>query len=471
MSTGTSKVFIAPKGAPFPAKTSAARPRVLGSVAAVIQSVGAKFFIIGINAVTGILSARALQPAGRGELAAMILWPIFLASALTFGLPAALTFRLRSNPEKRGQILGAALVLATFTGLIGAVAGILFMHSWIPQYSHEVVQYARIFVLNAPMTAVLVVGRAALESHGDFTASNKLLVVPPLLTLVWLIVLWRTGTLTPFSAAIAYVVVGLPPFFWMLYQIWHVFHPSLHEFADSARSLLAYGIRAYGIDLCGTMSAYIDQALVVRALAPELMGTYVVALSLSRILNAFHSSVVMVLFPKAVSQPAQIVRELTSRAARISTLLTAIGGVGIVAFGPRLLSVLYGREYTGATTVLRILVLEVVLGGTTYVLAQAFMALERPGIVTALQIVGLLLTLPLLLILVPRYGIVGAALALLASTTARLLFVIASFPLFLKMRVPNVLLQVEDIKFVAARALQTLQSFRNKPLIAAEGAD
>ena len=93
------------------------------------------------------------------------------------------------------------------------------------------------------------------------------------------------------------------------------------------------------------------------------------------------------------------------------------------------------------------------------------------GIVTALQIVGLLLTLPLLLILVPRYGIVGAALALLASTTARLLFVIASFPLFLKMRVPNVLLQVEDIKFMAARAFQTLQSFRNKPLIAAEGAD
>jgi O-antigen/teichoic acid export membrane protein len=437
----------------------------------VVQSVGAKFFIIAINAATGILSARALQPAGRGELAAMILWPVFLAGALTFGLPNALTFRLRSNPEKRSHLLGAALVLATLTGLLGSMAGVIFMHAWIPQYSHQVIQFARLFVLNAPMTAVLMVGRAALESHGDFTASNKLLVVPPALTLFWLIVLWRVGLLTAVNAAFAYVVVGLPPFIWMLVRLWRIFQPSLNSFMASARSLLSYGIRAYGIDLCGTMSMYIDQALVVRALVPQMMGTYVVALSLSRVLNAFHASVVMVLFPKAVSQPPDVVREMTSRAARISTLLTTLAGVGIVSFGPHLLSLLYGREYTGATTVLRILVLEVVLSGGTFVLSQAFMALERPGVVTALQVLGLLFTLPLMLILVPRLGIVGAGLALLLSTSARLIFVLASFPLFLKMRIPNLLPKLEDLKFMAAHIFEAIQRFRHRRLVALEGAD
>jgi O-antigen/teichoic acid export membrane protein len=470
LSTGTSKILAATPAA-FPAEKAARRPRALGSVAAVVQSMGAKFFIIAINAATGILTARALQPAGRGALAAMILWPIFLASALTFGLPSALTFRLRSNPEKRSQLLGAALLLATLTGVIGSLAGVIFMHAWIPQYSHEVIQFARLFALYAPMTAVLLIGRAALESHGDFTASNKLIAIPPALTLLWLIILWRTGTLTPVNAAFAYVVVGVPPFLWMLRLLWCLFRPSLNSFTDSARSLLTYGIRAYGIDLCGTMAMYIDQALVVRALAPQMMGTYVVALSLSRILNAFHASVVMVLFPKSVNQPAPVVRAMTSRAARISTLLTALAGVGIVSFGPGLLSLLYGREYSGASTVLRILVVEVVLAGATYVLAQAFMALERPGIITSLQVIGLLLTLPLMLILVPRFGIVGAALALLASTTARLIFVLVSFPLFLKMQVPNVFLKTEDLKFMAAQASQALRRLRNKPLVSAEGTD
>jgi O-antigen/teichoic acid export membrane protein len=470
LSTGISKILVA-TAAPFPAEAPTVRTRGLGSVGAVVQSVGAKFFIIAINAATGILSARALQPAGRGELAAMILWPIFLASALTFGLPSALTFRLRSSPEKRSRLLGAALILATLTGLIGALAGVIFMHAWIPQYSHHVIEFARLFVLNAPMTAVLMVGRAALESDGDFTASNKVLVIPPALTLLWLIVLWRVGLLTPVNAAVAYVVVGVPPFIWMLVRLWRMFQPSVDSFLDSTRSLLSYGIRAYGIDLCGTMSMYIDQALVVRALAPQMMGTYVVALSLSRILNAFHSSVVMVLFPKAVSQAPDVVRQMTSRAARISTLLTALAGVGIVSLGPHLLSLLYGREYTGATTVLRILVLEVVLSGGTFVLSQAFMALERPGVVTALQVIGLLFTLPLMLVLIPRLGIVGAGLALLASTTARLIFVLVSFPLFLKMRIPNVFPMVEDLKFMAVHAFHTVQHFRNRPVVAAEGAD
>jgi O-antigen/teichoic acid export membrane protein len=341
----------------------------------------------------------------------------------------------------------------------------------MPQYSPRVLFFARVFLLNTPMSAMLLVGRAALESRGDFSASNKLFIVPPTLTLVWLVVLLKTGTLTPVSAGFAYIPVGIPPFLWMIRRLWRGFRPSLHSFVESARLLFTYGIRSYGIDLCGTMSLYVDQALVVRMLEPKMMGTYVVALSLSRMLSAFHTSVVMVLFPMAVSRSPQAVRELTSRATRMSTLLTALAATGVAFFGPYVLALLYGREYTGATTVLRILVLEAVLSGATLVLSQAFMALERPGVITALQITGLLLTLPLMLILVPRMGIVGAGLALLVSTTARLLFVLASYPVFLKMRVPHVFPKVEDLRFMAETAARPLGLSRNKRVMAAEGAD
>jgi O-antigen/teichoic acid export membrane protein len=256
-----------------------------------------------------------------------------------------------------------------------------------------------------------------------------------------------------------------------VHRLWGIYAPSLRSFAESSRTLFHYGIRAYGVDLCGTLALYVDQALVVRMLEPALMGTYVVALSLSRVLNAFHTSVVMVLFPNAVSRAPQTVREMTGRATRMSTLLTACAGIAVVALGPHLLGLLYGREYTSATPVLRILVLEVVLSGATLVLSQAFMALERPGIVTALHVTGLLLTLPLMVVLVPRLGIIGAGLSLLISTTARLIFVLVSFPLFLKMRAPNILPKMEDLKFMAAAAVTTLQPGRSNRFVAAEGAD
>jgi O-antigen/teichoic acid export membrane protein len=443
----------------------------LSSVAAVAQSIGARLLMIAINAATGILTARALQPAGRGELAAMILWPVFLASALALGVPSALTFQLRNNPEKRSQLLGAALLLAGLAGLVGMVAGALFMHMFIPQYSPRVIFFARVFLLNTPLSAMMLVGRAALESQGDFAASNKLFLAPPAQTLVCLLILWKTGTLTPVSAGLAYVPMGIPPFLWMLNRLWRAFRPSLRSFVDSARQLFNYGIRAYGIDLCGTMSVYVDQALVVRMLEPKMMGTYVVALSLSRMLNAFHASVVMVLFPKAVSQSPQVVREMTSRAARMSTLLTAVAAAGVAFLGPYMLALLYGKEYTVATAVLRILVLESVLSGATLVLSQAFMALERPGVITALQVTGLILTLPLMLIFVPRMGIVGAGLALLVSTTARLLFVLASYPFFLNTPVPHIFPKVEDLRFMAEAAARPLNLLRTKRVMVAEAAD
>jgi O-antigen/teichoic acid export membrane protein len=162
---------------------------------------------------------------------------------------------------------------------------------------------------------------------------------------------------------------------------------------------------------------------------------------------------------------------MTSRAVRISTLLTAPAGVAVVCLGPTLLGLLYGKEYTAADSVLRLLVLEVVLSGAALVLSQAFMALERPGVITALQILGLTLTLPLMLILVPRFGLVGAGLALLLSTIARLIFVLVSFPLFLKMPAPHLFPMIEDLRFLATAASRPLQFFRGKHLMTANGTD
>ena len=439
-------------------------PRQLTSAGAVAQSVGAKGFILFTNAATGIITARALHPTGRGELAAMILWPVFLASILTLGIPSAVTFQLRTHPNKRSEIMGAALLGAVLTSLLAMFVGLPFLRVWMGQYPPRTIFFAQLFLLSTPCTSLLLVGKAGLESAGNFTLSNKLLTCSPALTLVSLLTLTATHFITPFTAAASYVVVGIVPIIWMSKRLWQEFQPRLAEWKTSFQLLLSYGIRAYGIDLCGTMALYVDQALVVRALEPTMMGVYVVALSLSRMLNAFHTSVVMVLFPKAVNQPASTIRELTSRSMRMSTLLTASAGAVIIALGPQVLSLLYGSAYRGADSVLRILVVEVVLSGAALVLSQAFMALGRPGVITAIQVSGLLVTIPLMLVLIPHFGVAGAGIALLISTTLRLILVIASFPIALKMPVPAILPKMNDLFYMARAASRILAHITSKEL-------
>ncbi len=420
-------------------------PRTQSSRLALLQSTGAKLFIILINAATGILSARALRATGRGELAAMILWNVLLANAFTFGVPSALTYRLRNCPERRSALVGAAFFLGGIASLLAILIGLIGMPHWIGQYSAEVIFFSRLFLLNIPIFAWSLIGRAAVESSGDFKTSNTSLAIAPLLTLVGLFALWQMHFFTPVSAAWMYVVTGIPSFGLILWRVVQAYRPTFQRLGESCRLLLSYGIRSYGIDLCGTMAFYVDQALVIHLLRPSMMGTYVVALSLSRMLNAFHTAVVMVLFPRIASQPVPVVLELTGQAVRSTTLLTATSGLFIVLLGPALVRLLYGPDYSDAGTVVRILVVEVVLSGVAQVLSQAFMALGRPGVVTTFQTLGLMLTVPLMLVLIPRFGVEGAAASLLLSTTARLLFVTVSFRSLLRVKCPRIVAGGADI--------------------------
>jgi enterobacterial common antigen flippase len=239
----------------------------------------------------------------------------------------------------------------------------------------------------------------------------------------------------------------------MLTRLCQSLRPQWQGIRLASRRLLNYGLRSYGVDLLGALALQVDQVLVIGFLNPAAMGTYVVALSLSRMLNVFQTSIVAVLFPKAAAQPLKEVIALTGQAARLTTMLTLIVGLFIIAIGPFLLRLLYGAEFVGAATVLYVLVIEVVLAGTTLVLAQAFMALGRPGIVTVLQGVGLGLSVPLMLWLIPSLGLVGAGLSLLGSTIARLFFILSCYPLLLKVPPPSLLVTKEDFRFLKQKFL------------------
>lgn len=423
-------------------------------LSAVLQSLVVKLLVVAINTATGIITARMLRPDGRGELAAMILWPVFLANALTLGVPSSLVYNLRREPERESQFLSAALLLGVLLGLAAILAGVAMMPYWLAQYRMETILIAQWMMLHAPLCTLMLVGRASLEARGKFGLSNATLFFTPLLGLAGLTGLALAGAMTPFRAALTYVFNGVPVFCWMVWRMWRLFRPRWTGLLASLRTLLPYGVRAYGIDLLGALSLQIDQALVIGFLSPAAMGTYVVALSLSRMLQLFQQAVVMVLFPKVAARPADEVIALTGRAARISTVMTSMAGIAVMLGGQWMLRLLYGAEFVAATNLLRLLVLEVIFASTALVLAQAFMALGRPGIVTMLQGLGLALSVPLMLVLIPRYGLLGAGLALAISAAVRLLLMMLCFPWLLNERSPKLLFGREDWMFVRQQLIK-----------------
>jgi O-antigen/teichoic acid export membrane protein len=412
----------------------------------VAHSIVNRFGITAINMATGILTARALHPTGRGELTAMTLWPLFLANATALGTPSSLIYHLRKHQARRGELIASALALVTTLGSVAAAIGVLLLPRWLHNYPAEVVRFAQLFLMAAPLWAVQITGQAALEALELFSYSNFVQILIPATTLAGLLTVLLLHRMSPAAAALCYAAAIVPTALTILAMLWRQRQGfSVRPHFAAVRMMLGYGVRSAPLDLLGTLNLYMDQVLVVGLLAASNMGAYNVVLSLSRAMLLFQGAVVMVLFPKAAGRSEEQIVAMVGRAVRVSTLVTGTAAACAALLGPLLVRLLYGKPFLIAVPALRVLLVEVVLQGAVVIVTQAFLAAGRPGTVSILQGCGLALAVPLMFVFIPRFGVQGAALALLCSTAARLILLLVAVPIVLKQRLPRMVPGTADV--------------------------
>lgn len=418
------------------AVSAAATPR--RSATTMLTSMTFRVGTIALNAATGIVTARALSPEGRGELASMVIWPMLFAGLTTFGLPSALVYHMRRESRDEPALVGWALLLSLCGSIVGTAIGWWLIPIWLAHHPPDVIRASQLCLLTTALCSLTLTGRAAWEARGHFTWSTLSQLVTPFVVLLGLGGLIWLRALEPTTAAAVYVLAGLPSLVWILVSLAMLSRPSLSGGRAVWGRLSHYGVRSYGVDLCGILAIYLDQALVVGLLSAASMGIYAVALSLSRVIGAVHATVAMIVFPKAVGLAPDAMVDAIGRSARIGTLVAGGAGVAVLAAGPTLLLWLYGAPYEPAVHILPILVVEAIVAGLAQVLLQGFLAAGRPGVATMVLALGLAGSVPLFLVLVPAFGVTGASLALLGGSTLRVLLTLASYRWVLRRRMPSV---------------------------------
>jgi antigen flippase len=422
-------------------------------VASIAQTILTRFVLSAGNLATGVLTARTLAAGGRGEQTAMLLWPTLICYLLTLGVPSALRYCVRKEPHRRAEFFSVSVVAALCMSVVAFGVGVLLIPLWLHANPAHVVAGAQLLMIFAPIVMVGLVFVAMLEALGRFAAVNSMSTFTVVATLLSLVVLISTHRLTPFVSALTYLG---PPVFTLIWAGWLLrenFRASFFDPRPALRTLGSYGIRSYGIDVLATLSTQVDQVLVVGILSAANMGVYAVALAASRVLLILHSAVVTVVFPSATGLEQERIVSMVARAARVSTATALACAFVLVIALPYLIPLMYGHDFLGAVRVAQLLTLEALIGGLVYVLAQTFMALGRPALVTLLQGIGLVVAVPAMLLLIPRFGLLGAALGLLLSTCVRFALVLLSFPTVLKISVPNLIPTFDDVR-AFSRALR-----------------
>lgn len=422
-----------------------------GGIGAIIQTLSTNVLMQALNILTGVVTARILAPQGRGELATMIMWPAFLSATLTFGMQISLIIQMRTGAERHGDFVGAALLIGLFSGTLAAVIGVIGIPYWLHGYPPRVIEFARWAMVTAPLgplAATLYTSAQAVQEFGRF---NKFRALPQVLILTALLILAGFHRLTPESAACAYLLANIPGIIWNGLWVLRRFRLTFKNKLQSGRLLLGYGIRAWGMDLIGAISDQVDRVLVVAFLSPSDMGLYVVSQSSARLFSIIPNSLQIVMAPKIVLLGAEKGAPLLVRTARITFMVMCAGAIPLGLLARYALSFVYGHAFRSSAPVFRVLIAEAVVGGFTLLLAQGFAQLGKPGRATVQQIVGLSTSIPLLIVLVPRFGIDGACYALLASTVLRSIFAIASYKLLFGQSLTHFIPMPSDARWILSQ--------------------
>lgn len=425
-----------------------------GLINETIKTMAISMIILVVNMATGMLTARLLGPEGRGIMTAMILWPQFLAFTGTFGIHAALLFHMKKSPDEESELYYSSLILTVLAGIAVTVAGYFFIPLWMNEQSQEIISSGQMFMAATPFILLFFMHNALFRGREEFHLFNRMRYLVPVLSLVLILLLAYLGELTPFRAGVAYLIPYIPVTLFAVLRAIKLYRLKQGRLFNVGRKIMRYGIGSYGIDLLGNLILYVDQIILVTLLAPGPFGLYVVAVSLSRMVNVFSASINMVLFPKASGLESKDAGVLALRVFKISTGFALICSVIIMLAAPLVIRLLYGSEFIDSIPVFRLLLLEVVIGGAALVLAQSFMAIGKPFIVTITQAIGVVLVIPLIYILVPIYGPIGAAVALLVPSFIRLIYVMVSFQRKFGTGIRSFLLTGEDIAWVKQALLR-----------------
>jgi O-antigen/teichoic acid export membrane protein len=194
-----------------------------------------------------------------------------------------------------------------------------------------------------------------------------------------------------------------------LLLFWMLIHPSGRFDFSRACHLLKYGMRSYLGNLSWMANARLDQFVMSMFMDLAALGQYAVAVSYATVLFPLSGAFAMILFPNVAANKRDRSVSMIKQALMLNSAVTAGGAVILALLSPFVLPWLFGADFSPAVVPSVILLVGTVVLGCNYVLSDGLRGLGFPMLPSVAEALGLAVTVSGLVLLVPRFGIYGAA--------------------------------------------------------------
>jgi O-antigen/teichoic acid export membrane protein len=190
--------------------------------------------------------------------------------------------------------------------------------------------------------------------------------------------------------------------------------------------MLGFGGKSYVQTLAATLHLRIDQFICAYFLAPADVGLYAIAVNFATLLMKIPEATGTVMFPRLAGSEDRQAHAATTRVCRSTLFILLLGVLAFAVAGPILIPLVYGAAFQGAVRPLLILLPSILLMALYQLLTRNFTSRGKQQVNILAASVALVLNVGLNVLLIPRFGIAGAALANgLSYGTAALVLLVA----------------------------------------------
>jgi len=118
--------------------------------------------------ISSLVGARALGPAGRGDLLVVVLWPPVIAMIAGLGLPTAYKYWMGEGTRARLTTVSNAVIYSTIVGGISILVADLIVPHLVGSRSPQVMTLLRIYQINIPAALFSQFDAGMLEALAGF---------------------------------------------------------------------------------------------------------------------------------------------------------------------------------------------------------------------------------------------------------------------------------------------------------------
>ncbi len=371
-----------------------------------------KILIIILKLGLGVLTARVFGVTGKGFFVLANQIPGFFTKITDLSLGEALTVFISKDKIPRKHIFGTLLVLFLTVSTTSTILYYLFLPLMLDSlWSDAPKELPYLAGLMIPTMIAEYYGLFAIRGTKKYNLYLTLSVLSKICVLSALFIGYLTTEMTIVSGITIFIASNLLFGIIYFFFVFLISEKKVKTRISHLKDTLHYGFRIHPSTLLSDLEYRFDLYLLAFFLAADSIGLYSVAVTLAQISWYLTNSVTTILLPELGSSDSNQLAKRTALACRNTVFLTICTQAFVICFGYFLISLLYGTAFVESYFVTLVLLPGILMDSAFRILSTYYKNINNALLLNTCSGLSLAANIVLNIILIPKYGIYGAAIS------------------------------------------------------------